>query len=171
MPDKKCRFIFLNGHYYTFHEAEKEYIKHYGFKKEVSWLKKTLSEAPSDYTVFIFSHGDPLNKDEYFKNGGEDAFNAVLDARNGGLKIAGWFYGHEHWDALKQSEGVNMCAIASQTPYIPQLWSAPPGATFHDNRDLETVNQDLWDSVLVNCRKREIKMVRFGAGDDRIITY
>ena len=38
-------------------------------------------------------------------------------------------------------------------------------------REAGTVTQDLWDSLLVNFQKQELKLIRFGAGADRKVSF
>ena len=38
-------------------------------------------------------------------------------------------------------------------------------------RKLGTVTEDAWDAVSIDTNERKIHMVRFGAGDDREISY
>ena len=90
---------------------------------------------------------------------------------NGGTVI-GLFHGHTHWDFLGKAntngfyEVSTGCSINGGT-YVPDY--APEGATFPVRGS--GIANDLWDIVVIQPTERKVKMIRFGAGDDREFTY
>lgn len=179
IPDKKIRMVFLCSFDYSFNPKEKEYNKFYGYTEEQRiWFESEALNVGNDYTLLIFSHANPVFEPSASQwsnggpmKGGPEIFECLLKAKKKGVKVGGWFYGHTHGDHLKEYEGINFCLTSSQAPYIPQLWKMTDGGTFHNSRDLKTVNQDLWDSLLLNEKERKITLIRFGAGDDRVFYY
>ena len=179
LPENRVRMIFLCSAYYEYNEAVKEYRKHLGFdNQQAKWFSDTALNMEEGCTVMVFSHIAPLfelggvsgayNMSE--KNGGKMVTALKNASKRKKFDIACWFSGDSHADMNVKLYDVNFVTTASQAPYIPQLWQMKLGA-FPKNRDLKTVNQDLWDSVILNTKKRCIHIFRFGAGEDRIITY
>lgn len=88
---------------------------------------------------------------------------------NGG----GMFYGHTHWDYIgKHSDTNGFYEISTGTAscYTSGATTFPSGASV-PSRAANTVTQELWDLVIVKPLSRTVKMIRFGAGEDREFAY
>lgn len=196
IPKHQLRLIFLCTTGYNIDTEKKEFEKLYGISSEqIEWLASTALDCPSGYSVMVFSHIHPFGLKDKNENGDfcisprkeenyETAVN-LLKAYNSSSSctINGkiydytdkdgtfvcWFFGHDHCDAVVTIEGFNYIGVASQTAYIPQLWEAI--GYFPSPRELDTVSEDAWDSVLWKKNERKLYMFRFGAGDDRVISY
>ena len=125
----------------------------------------------------VFSHDapfvdyfSPISKENQRING-YDAFCALTgNAEKNGFTVAAWFLGHEHGDFDGKINGVNFIMTTSETAYVPSLWDMVGNGVFPE-RNLGTVTEDAWDAVSVDLKERVIRLVRFGAGSDREISY
>lgn len=174
--DRKIRLVFVCSFHYDMN-GEK-FVKKYGISDEqIGWLKNDGFNAPCGWTVMVFSHDVPYA--DYFAPIGEDnqkingfaAYSALkeLSAKNG-FDVAAWFVGHEHGDYNANIGGINFVMTACETAYVPSLWDMPGGGVFPE-RKLGTVSEDAWDAVSLDFKERKIRIVRFGAGKDRVISY
>ncbi len=176
-PEKKIRFIILCSFYYIM--DDNNFIKIYGTDEDqISWLKQDALNVDGSWTILIFSHDTPFEefdhgrcKSDTSKQNGQLLMDTVLFEKNKRqFDLAGWFAGHYHGDFIGKIRGINFILTGSQTAYVPQLWQMPKGGGFAE-RILNTVSEDLWDSVLIDKKERKIKLIRFGAGKDRSIEY
>lgn len=179
------RLIVLCSMDYACDESRRRYDLWDGFcRDQVDWLIEALATA-GERTVLLFSHIPPYGESSSVRHG-EAALGIVAAAAAGEryfgegfcaefrerpVRIAGWFYGHIHGDAVRQVKGVNFVCTASETAYIPQLWNPEPGGAFPSPRTLNTVYQDCWDAVTLSPAEGTLKLVRFGAGEDREIRF
>ncbi|MDR0405556.1 MAG: metallophosphoesterase [Clostridiales bacterium] len=176
---ENVRLICLCSCYYAYDEANRDYKKYSGFDDaQAAWFETTALDAAEGCTLLVCSHIAPLSElgSNEFKsrmserNGARltNALNAARQSKN--INVAAWLAGDSHADASVTIEGIPFITTASQAPYIPQLWTMKHG-TFPESRALHTVNQDLWDGVVLHPKKRELRLVRFGAGQDRVVLY
>lgn len=179
-PEKKLRLIVICSFFYNsdFYSGA-NFAKQFGIDEmQIKWLKDDALNLDSDWTVMLFSHDTPFsNFDEKMlfednaRVNGSLALQTLIDCRKErGFDIAAWFIGHFHGELIKSFYDVNFIIIGSQTAYVPQLWSMPEGG-FYYPRVLETDTEDLWDAVIWNKSKRLLRLVRFGVGADREVTY
>lgn len=145
----------------------------WGFTQEqIDWVENTALNT--DKTVIFFSHipfTQSLTCYNYQATNGI-ALRSIIETfiSNGG-KVVGLFHGHNHWDhigsgtgAFKEiSTGCSLCRV-STPDYITEGAVIP-------NRTEGTISEDLWDAVAVQTSSRTVKMIRFGAGNDRTFNY
>ena len=176
IEDKKIRLVFICSFYYEWKDGV--FNKKYGISGEqVNWLKNEGFNAPKGWTVMVFSHDapfidyfSPISKENQRING-YDAFCALTDnAEKNGFTVAAWFLGHEHGDFDGKINGINFIMTTSETAYVPSLWDMVGNGVFPE-RNLGTVTEDAWDAVSIDLKERMIRLVRFGAGSDREISY
>lgn len=197
-PEKQLRMIFLCTTAYKIDKAEKKFSKIYGmYDEQIEWLGDALN-TPSEYDIMVFSHIPPFKRNnknpntaldmmEFIPDEGPNYQNAValINAYNtsksvevNGKKydysdkkgsVIAWFFGHDHSDFTGERDGINYIGVTSETAYIPQLWEAM--GEYPSPRDLGTVSEDAWDTVLWSKNERKVYMYRFGAGKDRVISY
>lgn len=176
--EQKLRLIFLCSFSYEW-TGEGTYRKRYEMSREqLVWLKEEALAREKGWTVMLFSHDGPLQlydqerlEEEPWSGSARQLFDTVLEARAaGGFDIAGWFIGHWHGDLCRMVEGIPFIIIGSQTYYVPQLWPMPDTGGYA-SRELAGVTRDLWDSVAWDKDSRTLRLIRFGAGWDRIVNY
>lgn len=176
-PDEKIRLVFICAFNYEY-SPEGVFKKIYGIKKEqIEWLSNEALNVSNDWTVMFFSHYVPFGS--FNSEGGVDddvlekseELQTVLKAKEKhGFSVPIWFAGDLHGDYANKICGINCVITASETAYVPQLWKMP-ALGYYPKRELNTVSEDLWEAVSLNTKKRTISLIRFGAGEDRILTY
>lgn len=178
-PKAHIRCIFLSSNSYEYSGSYKMYEKLYHFSVEqLVWLKDTLDSVPHGFQVLLFSHALPNSRFEsgqdlflYGGRAGEKVIALLQDAMwNKGLSIVGWIAGHYRYDWEGSIASVNHILIGSQAP-LPKLGADVDGARFIKDRIARTSSEDLWDAFLVKPRERKIYAFRFGAGENRILSY
>ncbi len=195
IPELSLRMIFLCTNGYEHDRERKIFKKSYSISEEqIDWLGKTALDTPKKYTVMVFSHIAPLTvgkepdgpKHIYGKSqANHEKAVALLQAYKNGERtevdgktydytgkegsVAAWFFGHHHSDCLTEWQGLMCVGITSQTAYVPQLWR--PLDVFPGPRDMGTVREDAWDTVIWNKAERKITIIRFGCGEDRELFY
>lgn len=175
-PDEKIRMIFTCSFSYTFKDGV--FSKIYDSDREqAEWFKNEAINVESDWTLMLFSHDVPFAKfaedegDNVTKCNAESMLSALTEAKkNKGFNVAAWFIGHFHGDMVTVRNGINFVLVASETAYVPQLWAMPYGG-YYPKRDLGTVTEDLWDAAILNREEKTLTLLRFGAGEDRKISY
>ena len=65
---------------------------------------------------------------------------------------------------------INLSIIDSQLPKINPTAKCDD-VIIPESRDLNTKNQDCWTAVLIKPDKRELKLFRFGSGNEFTIRY
>lgn len=178
-PEKQLRLIVIcSFHYAGFYEG-KGFSKLYGIDGEqIRWLKEDALNLGKDWTVMLFSHDTPFSNfdeekllEDNVRLNGTLAMNTLLECkRERGFEVAAWFIGHFHGELIARFFGINFILIGCETAYVPQLWDMPKGG-FYYPRVLGTEEEDLWDSVVWNKSKRLLRLIRFGAGEDREVSY
>lgn len=145
---------------------------------ELSWFENDALNT--NHQVVIFSHLGFSVEFTYpregssIKNGANMRTKLETFIANGGVCV-GLFHGHTHWDFIGQysvsngfkevSTGCGMVSVGSTLPSY-----APEGATM-PTRAWNTVTQELWDIIVIKPNSRKVKMIRFGAGNDREFNY
>ena len=143
----------------------------YGFTDEaVEWVRDTLEDMEGG-NVLIFSHLAPFTELDYWSyliRNGEKLMD-ILEEYNHkeNYHVLGYFYGHTHADAVYDKCSFPLVSIAcNKCEYF--IDKKPEGCTV-PKRKLNTVTQDLWDTLILDIKEEKIHLIRFGAGADRII--
>ena len=144
----------------------------YGFpKEETEWVKRILEATPEGYQVLVFSHDAPLARLDYWakeiRNG--ERLMEILEAYHNlpGKRILGYLHGHTHADYVYRERSFPIISIGcSKCEYFPDK---KPEGSIRQMRRLKEVSQELWDVLVVQPDKKTLKLVRFGAGEDRVI--
>ena len=168
MPEHGIRMIFLSS-------FDDRAPVRYGYTdRQIAWLKKTLYSAPEGTGFLVFSHDGPLARLDiwsfYMFNG--DRLLKLLEECNScnEYQVIGFFYGHTHGDYIFRECSFPVVSIGcSKLECLPPD-RMPPGAVAH-MREADTRTQELWDSVLIDREGETIHMIRFGAGQDREISF
>lgn len=164
-PKQKMRFLFLHSFDAT------EQIR-YGFPlEEIEWVKKQLHELPEDYQVILFSHDAPLARLDYWaaeiRNG--EILTAYLEEwnRSHQNRILAFVHGHTHADYIYTEREFPIVSVGcSKCEYFPDK---KPEGSIRYRREMGTVGEMLWDTMIIKPEQKRIEFVRFGAGVDRSI--
>ena len=84
-------------------------------------------------------------------------------------KVLAIMSGHTHADKVDTTTNT-FAHISIGTQYPNTVATVPVDAT-SPIRQIGTVTQDLWDIMVIKLESKEIKLIRFGAGEDRTIVY
>lgn len=176
-PDYKIRMIILCTFYYTGFYDGVPYSKVYGTDDaQTAWFENEALDVKPGFTVMVFSHDTPFEdfenpeKDNPRPNGNRLMEILKNKAAENGFSVAAWFAGHFHGDYIGNVNGINFVLVASETAYVPQLWDMPCGG-YYPQRTLNTESEDLWDGIVLDTNARVLRLIRFGAGKNREITY
>ena len=178
-PEEKIRMIILCSFYYNGFENGEIFKKEYGIDlAQARWLKDEALNISGEWSVMLFSHDTPFSEfseELLFKKNDKINGNLVLETllerkKQHGFNVPAWFIGHFHGDFIKNLYGINFVLIGSQTAYVPQLWDMPENGMYF-KRILNTETEDLWDCAMLDKKHRKLKLIRFGAGCDREISY
>lgn len=175
-PHKKLRLIILNSQHYKENVNRTKAYKRLGIDSaQLEWFSQTALQLESGWTVLLFSHDAPVTEAARSADSAWYNSNAMLEilseAMQRGINVAGWFVGHHHGELITKIQNIPFILIGSQTSYVPQLWQVANGAGFYYDRQRGTVTEDLWDAVALDIQERKLTLLRFGAGEDRIVLY
>ncbi|MBQ4320711.1 MAG: metallophosphoesterase [Oscillospiraceae bacterium] len=159
---------------------------------QYEWFCREAVQVPDGWTVIVCSHIPPvaIHREDLDEGGlaekhGRDCCDVLcaminrqkaviggeeVDFENRDVSVAAWLFGDIHGDTQRKYKDLTLISTASQTAYIPQLWSLDYGK-FPSPRTLGTPDQDCWDSVVLDRDARKLYFFRFGAGEDRIVDY
>lgn len=167
VPEYKVRMIFLSSFN---HKAPIRY----GYEEQqLVWLETVLSSTPKGSRLLIFSHDAPMAKLDYWSfyvRNGETLLD-ILEKYNAmnEYHILGFFYGHTHADYVWEECSFPVISVScSKLEYFTD--KKPKGAkTWY--REAGKINQELWDSLMIDFETQELRLVRFGAGEDRKVSF
>lgn len=186
-PKYKVRAICLMD---TFREHDQE-IAFYGYAPDqLTWLCREALSIPDGYHVIIFSHitlhsearlKTQINSQELieilkaFQEKGTyqgDHVFADFSARNAG-NIVAMFGGHDHvqWTGYQWGLPFRMIETPCNFIHMPHKeegWTLPEGFVAAE-RQMHTLSEDLWDTVVYDGKKNLMHIIRFGSGED--VTY
>lgn len=149
--------------------------------EQVEWMR---SDALStNRQVMVLSHMQLSSIYSSHYDDGYTIYNsgAMLDAlsnfkENGGIVI-GFFNGHTHADFMAQNsigihevqtgtQNMNQSGTFGQSSYSDGVYT--PNVPV---REKDSTLQDLWDVLIVKPLSKTVKIIRFGAGEDREFSY
>lgn len=166
-PEFSVRMIFLS----SFDDSE---CIQYGYTEEqLQWLERVLNTSGLGTKFLVFSHDAPLAKLDYWSchiRNGERLID-ILEECNASerYQIVGFFYGHTHADYIFGECSFPVISIGcAKLEYFTD--KKPRGAIVWP-REVDAMSQDLWDSVLIDFEKQRLKLIRFGAGVDREVSF
>lgn len=149
--------------------------------EQVEWMR---SDALStNRQVMVLSH---MQLSSIYSSHYDDGYmiynsDAMLDAlskfkESGGIVI-GFFNGHTHADFMTQNSiGIHEVQIGTQNMNQSGTFgqSSYSDGAYTPNvpiRKKDSVTQDLWDVLIVKPLSKTVKLIRFGAGEDREFSY
>ena len=163
---------------------DKDINNHKLRQQQLDWLANTALKLSNEWHVIFFFHtpldgafGESCNMKnssalltiiEAFKNGSNAHIstsgdfpidvNANFEGQGAGNVVA-IFNGHYHKDSYDNTfDGINMIEQTSSL-------------SFNRQQDNNTANEDAWDIISVDTKKRRFKMFRFGKGVDQSYSY
>ena len=167
------RVIFLDAMYGTNGHVSSQW----GYSDdELAWF--TANALNTNKQIVMFSHmaftASFMAYGTSIKNGAEMRNAVESFIANGGIVVA-LFHGHNHWDYIGQYSQTNGfkevstgCGRIISGPDIP--YAHPEGAVMPE-REEGTITQELWDIITIKPMAREVKMIRYGAGNNRTFNY
>lgn len=167
IPQYAVRMIFLSS-------FEDTAAIRYGYTDgQLDWLKESLQTAEAGTRFLVFSHDAPLAKLDYWSfhiRNGEQLLDILEEYnRKEQYQIAGFFYGHTHADYVFEECSFPVISVGcAKLEYFPE--KKPRGAAAWP-READTVTQELWDSLVIDFEKQKLKLIRFGAGEDREVSF
>lgn len=164
-PRQKLRFLFLHSFDIT------EQVR-YGFPvEELEWVKAQLEELPEGYQVILFSHDAPLARLDYWateiRNG--EALTEYLEEwhKTHLQRILAFIHGHTHADYIYTERAFPIVSVGcSKCEFFSDK---KPEGSIRYRREMGTVWETLWDTMIIHSKEKRIDFVRFGAGIDRSI--
>ena len=178
-PEYTTRMIFLCSSFYDYDEENMFFERYPAFDlKQLSWLKNVALKAQEGWKVLLFSHAMPksrfdIGKDPFIYCGfaGEKFLNLLQRAqREEKISIVCWCSGHYLYDCEAVVASINHMIIGSMAP-ISCGEVKQEGARTNSSRELGTIEEVLWDAVVLKADERKMYAFRFGAGIDRVISY
>lgn len=164
-------------------------------QEQIDWLIDTALNVENDWHCIFFSH-TPLVSNDMSSSDYQDvigvinAFNSqttfttsygkVADfSGKAGTKSVAWVCGHEHYDLVVEpkdktvypNNDLDCHIIVICCHYRYGASGSVPGASYYDTayRTQLNANRDLWDTLIYRKDQSKIYMIRFGAGEDRVI--
>lgn len=159
---QKVRCIFLSAY------DNREKIR-YGFdEQQIDWVQTILSDTLQSYQILIFSHDAPLARldfwSEKIRNG--EALMTVLEVHQEKChNIFAFIHGHTHADFIYTERVFPIISVGCAK--CEDMQEKKPEGSFTAKRELGTVSQELWDTLIVHPKEKKLEFVRFGAGYDR----
>lgn len=186
-PEKKVRCICLMS---SFRENGKRFYGYY--PEQMKWLAEEALRAPDGWGIFLFTHIQPGYVSKYNgpKDNGAEFARFLWAFHNkekndcplfpadftdaGTAKLIAMFVGHEHCDWIQLPGKLPCCVIevGCNLTHVPKHgigWGLPNGCSV-PRRAYNTVEEDLWDTVVYDPENQTLELIRFGAGGDRHIS-
>lgn len=76
-------------------------------------------------------------------------------------------YGHTHNDRLTKSQNIQYISTSSCGGVERKVYGTGPLSKRVEN----TLTEDLWDVLLIKPKQRKVKILRYGQGEDREVSY
>lgn len=164
-------------------------------QEQIDWLIDTALNVENDWHCIFFSH-TPLVSNDMSSSDYQDvigvintfnsqstfttSYGKVADfSGKTGTKSVAWVCGHEHYDLVVESKdktvypnnNLDCPIIVISCHYRYGASGSVPGASYYNTayRTQLNANRDLWDTLIYRKDQSKIYMIRFGAGEDRII--
>lgn len=157
--DAGIRVICISADYTTFCEETAVWLRNVAFKTDKEVL--VLSHCPTR-PEWGFNH-DIVNGEII-----EAELKAFCDT--GGTIIA-FVHGHDHGDMIETAEDMPWTGVAIGCA----RFQVPAGGTTkgmtYAERNVDDETKILFDVVCIDKKKQEVRFIRFGAGEDRVINY
>lgn len=178
-PQYSTRLIFLCSSVCSIDEDNMLFERYTVFDiKQLAWLQNEALKAEEGWKVLLFSHAMPksrfeMGKDPFIYHGfsGEKFLNILQRAQaERKISVVSWCSGHYLYDCEAEVASINHMVIGSLAPTAPQDVKVE-GARTNLSRKPGTIEEELWDALVLKAEERKLYAFRFGAGVDRVISY
>lgn len=174
----KIRMFFIDSNYYNLDSSVSDYTYTkawwYGYADStVTWLQNQLALVPNDWSVIICSHMSPIkehNEDNVNYLNFINVKNVIQSFVNNGGNYIATIYGHTHGDWSATEPWLEFGVACQKCENYNSTIANMPGIIF-PTRTAGTYTEDCWNVVLILPKSRKIKVIRFGAGDDKEYSY
>lgn len=195
IPDKKVRVFLLNTNDIPYVFDTDGLVKYLtinvaGYRQaQLKWFAENLKSMPDDYTAVCFQHHQwgqwYATNSAYYPYNWESVEGILKAAKEGSSftrkytgnadfasdisitfdtpkNIAFLAHGHHHTDRITTKYGITNVSTSCSV-------SRPK----KDQRDrpLGELEEDLWDVIVLDTKKKHVDIVRYGAGSDRSFGY
>lgn len=162
--DKKIRCVFLSAY------DNQENLR-YGFDiAQIKWLEKLVNETAKQYGIVIFAHDAPLARLDYWSDeirNENELMNILEECQRINKNILAYIHGHTHADYIYEDRLFPIISIGCAK--CEDMQDKKPIGAYTPLRCLGTATQELWDTVIINAENKQLKFIRFGAGNDRTV--
>ena len=158
-PDQQIRVICISADYTTF------------LPETAEWLRTTALKT--DYSVLVLSHC-PTRPEWGFKDdivNGELIEAALKAFAEGGGTVIAYIHGHDHGDMNETADDLPWTGVAvGCARFQVPTSNGTEGMTYQDRHHGDATKL-LFDIVCIDPDNRQVHFIRFGAGQDRVISY
>ncbi len=146
----------------------------YGFADETAiWFDQVLDETPLDKQVMILDHMGLIQENNWkftdLQNSDRMRTRLQKFINDGGTYVA-TIYGHSHVDYDNNNQWLEICTASAKCANFTLNENFPVGSIVQE-RIKDTASEDLWDIMVFLPEKKQIDLIRFGAGEDRSFNY
>jgi 3',5'-cyclic AMP phosphodiesterase CpdA len=176
IPVKKTRIVMLNSVDVLYKVKADGMLQQngqweYAFSdRQVDWFEHKVfdfSDIPDGdkWKVVIFSHLPIIQRgvkgyvDGEVENG-EKIWKVIKTNRN---QVVACLFGHVHIDQVLYQDGIPLISTLNAVSY--RNYAESP------DRTVGTASETAFDLISIDCSKGELRMTRFGAGEDRIVIF
>lgn len=133
------------------------------------WLRRQALDT--DQAVLVLSHCPTRPEWGYFMDvtGGEMIEDALREFSGRGGTVLAHIHGHDHGDMLEQAEDLPYTGVAVGCARISQPRQGTAGIVYQP-RNPGDETKLLFEVVLVDPQAERVRMIRFGAGENRTVT-
>ena len=166
--DFKIRFIWLDSN------LLEDGVGHYGYSNNTcTWFENIALNTPNNYDICVFSHTTPvgsLNFEQLDIANNTRIVSAIQNYETSTKHLIALFYGHVHADGVFTSPFLSIATSCQkfENYSLDSRWAE--GYT-KPTRTRFTASEDCWDVVVIKPISKTISITRFGAGNDREVSY
>lgn len=160
--------------------------------KQLQWFVNTAlnfddKSNAAEWQTIVFGHHNMMQQFSHTVAGGNGnllagVLNAFVtgdkfdkDGVTGDFKtphvLIGYFFGHTHCDALEKIDGYEFYQISTASSLPDYYDDNLPNPNKSWPRPIGTLQEDCWDSLVIDPAKRHVELIRYGAGENRKFEY
>ncbi|MCR5539100.1 MAG: metallophosphoesterase, partial [Lachnospiraceae bacterium] len=152
----------------------------YGFSTaDVFWFSRAVAAAPRGFRILVFSHVTPAAEIHHWSDtirNGPKMISVLEKEQKKHGNVLAWICGHNHADQIFRTYAFPIVTIASLK--IDHYKDPDGGITTYRRKSYggvaperlyDGVSRECFDILSVSKDKNELRFLRFGAGEDRIV--
>ena len=152
----------------------------YGFSTaDVFWFSRAVASAPRGFRILVFSHVTPAAEIHHWSDtirNGPKMISVLEKEQKKHGNVLAWICGHNHADQIFRTYAFPIVTIASLK--IDHYRDPEGGVTTYRRKSYggvaperlyDGVSRECFDILSVSKDKNELRFLRFGAGEDRIV--